>query len=514
MHRFLLRVEGVNLDAVMADTDQISVIRGSSLLLRAAVVELAEKEDFLTVSGHLETISKGASVGLFRGILNGSASIDDVVGELGGWLSSHVNYQYLTFVVDAVPEQGDFRQLREQLIAKNRIRQLQQVSLALPEWNDSPRVVACELDGARPAIKPFSKRGKSLAVSASFYQRFEYGRNQRSQFYEDETGLTVEVTSDFKALSEDPTQGNRHNKIALIYWDGNSFGDIQREHCTTVAAQQAFDEHIGQLRRNFLTALIHYAEKDPAFQTEDGELRLEVLMWGGDEILLVVPAWKGLDVLELFYRLTAGAEYEGAPLTHAGGIVFSQANTPIYRLRKLAESLANELKTVIKQADSPLQTQNAFDYLILESMDFPVEPLGALRQRQYMHQTHNRLGLAAFSAEALQAVRVILASDKLPRSQLTELSFAAVNELPVSPVAEESLMTTAEWQKKRARLEAVIGEDLRQGGGLLTEIDATVSRLFVGQTEPWHWLHLAELWDYLLPDKQIISDQRGGEGHE
>ncbi len=59
MADFLIRMEGVNLSSVLDDTIQLSVIRGSSLLLRKAVIKVAEEFK-------LQVISVGASIGLYR----------------------------------------------------------------------------------------------------------------------------------------------------------------------------------------------------------------------------------------------------------------------------------------------------------------------------------------------------------------------------------------------------------------------------------------------------------------
>ncbi|WMP17263.1 Cas10/Cmr2 second palm domain-containing protein [Thiothrix lacustris] len=475
--QFLLRMEGVNLGAVLSDTNQISVIRGGSLLLRQAVNDVQDKYQ-------LQAVSVGASVGLFSVMLPDGKTIDTLLQQITNYLSTDDKYQHLTFVVDALAFDRTFQACREKLIGMNRLRQLQQVSCSVPDWNDNTNVLACTYDGLRPIDSAAGKKvGES--VSTSVARRFEFGRKQRQRFYCEELGqdtLANDFTDDLQTLSADESQSNLHRKIALIYLDGNSFGKIQQKYCTSIETQQEFDKRIRELRRSFLRKLVKYAETDPSFCTQDDDprLRLEVLMWGGDEMLLVVPAWKGIDTLQLFYSVSQDWKFKKEPLTHAGGIVFSQANTPIYRLRKLAEDLANGVKA--QQQAKDRQPANLFDYLILESMDFPAESLESLRKRQFGDLATSRQPLLPFSDEALSEVRALLSESTLPRSQLISLAYTAIHK-------------PADVAKKLERLKTVLTESS------VANIHARLQALFGNTETEWPWLHLAELWDYLLPAK-------------
>jgi hypothetical protein len=474
--QFLLRMEGVNLGAVLSDTNQISVIRGGSLLLRQAVRDVQEKYQ-------LKPVSVGASVGLFTSEIPDGETTETIAQQIADYLSHDERYTHLTFVVDALAFDGNFQICREKLIGMNRLRQLQQASLSPPAWNSHSHASACFFDGLRPATQSFHKDGEMRKVSASVYQRFTFGKAQRQKFYQDELAVTVlkqSFTDDLQALADDDTQGNSHRKIALIYLDGNGFGKIQQKYCTSIEIQQEFDQHIQNLRRNFLRKLVEYAQTDASFCTPDGELRLEVLMWGGDEMLLVVPAWKGIDTLQLFYSVSQHWKFKEEPLTHAGGIVFSQANTPIYRLRTLAEDLANGVKEQ--------QRANLFDYLILESMDFPAENLESLRKRQFHTLATSRKPLPPFSDKTLLEVRTLLAEGKMPRSQLISLAYTAIHK-------------PTDVAKKLDRLKTVLTEST------VANIHTCLQNLFGNTETEWPWLHLAELWDYLLPpnDKETTN---------
>lgn len=142
-------------------------------------------------------------------------------------------------------------------------------------------------------------------------------------------------------------------KIAFIHLDGNNFGQFRRELCTSEETRSQFDKAIQDgFRKPFLKALLTRADKDPGYQTYDLDgnqaLRIEVLLWGGDEMTLVVPAWKGLEVLHLFFARAKNLAFNGNPLSHRAAIIFCHHNAPILQIRALADSLLSRTKRDIQ----------------------------------------------------------------------------------------------------------------------------------------------------------------------
>ncbi|MGH8499011.1 MAG: hypothetical protein ACRERV_09430 [Methylococcales bacterium] len=97
-------------------------------------------------------------------------------------------------------------------------------------------------------------------------------------------------------------------------------------------------------------------------------IRFETLLWGGDEMLFVLPAWLGFEFLQYFFEHSSRwACVGGERLTHSAGLVFCHAKSPIHRIRKLAQSLADSMKVVLGEH----RKQNVWDYIVLESIDYP-----------------------------------------------------------------------------------------------------------------------------------------------
>lgn len=519
MCEYYLRVEGVNLDSVLSDTSQLSVIRGSSLLLREATVALGGslnaslKEKKPVFSIQLTPIATGASTGLYAFEAESEDAPKLLLSEVSDWLNKH--YQDFTFVVDFIKKSNDFKVDINQLINKNRYQQLQQVSLALPETifkNCSPQV-ACALDGIRPAS---SQQHQKEYISASVARRLRFGREKRQNFYVDELAepqlAGLDFTDDLASLAYSKNYANLNQKIAVLYFDGNSFGKLQQKYCNTAEKRREFDESIAKWQGDFLRKLLNQAKTDPEFMTENQKIRLEVLMWGGDEVLLVVPAWKGIATLQLFYESIKAwrfpentSEKNSDAMTYAGGVVFSQANTPIFRLRNIAKELAENAK--VKSRDN-----NLFDYLVLESLDYPSESLTQLRKRQYQDKAEGRTLLMPLDQEQQAKLYCYIKEDSLPKSQVMLLAHTAIQA------------TNADFEEAHERLLALIKQY-----DVTFDVDSQLEQLFKkpesGDVKDmfarflkgtlsdsitiWPWIHLAELWDYLFIDSVTESSQEG-----
>ncbi len=207
----LLRMEGVNLSAVLDDTSQISVRRGAGLMQRQAVKEIDKEFDALT------PITLGASAGLFRFT---SSDPDALVGRI----ADHLNRKYsgFTYVVDTAPIEGSFQPAIERVMALNRIRQFQQMTLCPPTEGTDGEV--CPMSRLYPAGTHLRKKEKR--VSNFVTTRFDYGRENRGEFYDNELGKTLklEFTNDLDELTQPASgrdYGNLNGKMAVIYLDGN-----------------------------------------------------------------------------------------------------------------------------------------------------------------------------------------------------------------------------------------------------------------------------------------------------
>ena len=263
--RFYLRVEGVNLYSSLLDTDDLSVIRGSSLLLLWTPGEIEEllKDHY---PGKFEPIITGASAGLFYCADSQDPKPDDVVAEVKKFLAADLNRQHLTFVAGWTPDTGNFQTDRATLGSKIRWQQMRGLRLKYPSLASDPveGKVVCGLDGVRPAAESVEhwdaeKRKRVTEVrSASAHARHEFGREQKTNFFRKEVKdiSGAEVDGGFAlhfselAGSAPDGAGPLRDKLAVIYLDGNGFGELYAGQCETRDQQKIASDKLKACQRN------------------------------------------------------------------------------------------------------------------------------------------------------------------------------------------------------------------------------------------------------------------------
>jgi hypothetical protein len=489
-----VRLEGVNLSNFIHDVHDLSTIRGGSFLLLDAVA--AVQEEF-----GLTPISTGASMGFFS-CMTGEKP-DQVRTSIERWLHQHEQYRHATFVVDVRPA-GDFLRTREELASMNRWRQFQQPALAIPRAN-AAAMRECSVDRVRPA-DPSDTDGASISVSI----RREHGRHEKQKFYADElrelrrdgTDAALEAliekverarfANDLETLTADESKKRLHWKMAVVYFDGNKFGERQRL-CRSPDEQRAFDLRVKALRRGALRTLVEqiFASRDNGWWTGE-TVRLETLLWGGDELIWVVPAWKGWETLRVFYESTAAGDHGSPPLTHAGGVAFCHHTAPIHRIRGMAETLAKVCKRFMDDTKPPEThaARDLFAYQVFESFDLIGESLEDFRAARVplgrdASELLVRGSTVAAIAHAFPPVRA-----SFPRSKLHDIVFG-LREGPQEKLIDDTLARSSDDDQRALR-------ELFHAFGRSTS------------EKPWHddlttWFHIAELWDYALAPEGAAS---------
>lgn len=490
--QFYLRIEGVNLDNFVYDVADLSTVRGGSLLLLDAI---DHAETFLrTKDKKLKSLSKGASAGLFRFEAKDIEAAAAVRQELEHTLPILTPaLAHATFVVDLVKagRDTDFQRNAESLLACNRWRQMHSLSLTVPPLGDDTGRV-CGLDLVRPAAEQVKIKGDDYWLSTATAQRRKYGVLQKRAFYAraaKSDDLPPDFVNDLGDLSQASSKGNLHHKIALIYIDGNEFGRF-RDKFTKPSDQERFDTYLRGKRNELLRQLmktlhresdewraadwLFFDRKTPG-RDPGPQLRFETLLWGGDELIWVVPAWQGLRILRFFYE-HARWEYEGSPLKHAAGLVFCHHDAPIHRIRRLAEALCGLAK------DAAVQ-ENRVAYQVLESFDHTGDDLTAFRAGRLPRGADPRS--LTIPGDALQRAleAMVIFKAEFPKRKLHEL-VALTLQGEASAAAELAGQTLGPLPRARQALET-----LRTvlGGGSTADDSAV-------------WLHLLDLWDYVVEE--------------
>lgn len=335
MTGYVLRVEGVNFDACLYDTNSLPVIRGASLLLDrvADPVGMALEQ---VLGRSIAPDRAGGAKAVFRFDADSATAIraENAAREA----LRAAPWRHMTFVLDLVECSGDSSPAAELIVeARNRSRQLREWSVAPCDMPLAWRQDA--LDGMRSA-DPACRDPKGPLSPASA-ARLAFGRKMRHGFIAERIGAggleRVEMADSFADLVADPPPGlsvSARAKMAVIHLDGDNFG-VASEKASDPAE---FSRGIGAKSHELLDALVRDALTQEAFERPDKppRLRLEVLVWGGDDITLVVPAWRALGTLRAFYAGIDGWQVSGIPLGFTGGAVIASHKAPIRRMVQLA----------------------------------------------------------------------------------------------------------------------------------------------------------------------------------
>jgi hypothetical protein len=396
---------------------------------------------------------EAASIGLFR--IKSQASPEALRVGVEDYLARE--FPHATFVVDVSETDEESPASRDLTQARNRWRQMKAPSLIYPAvGKSSPGSGVCEKDLVRPATD-----GR---YSESVVFRREFGRERKQRFYRDELMRLGPLNPDFERLlnftgefqdlcGESQKWGNLQDKMAVIYFDGNKAGAASARHGSSERSLKEFSSGMRRAQAGILRKLLEErAVRDSDWWNGEGRLiRLETLLWGGDEIIWVAPAWKGWELLQLFFQECPLVDY---PLTYSAGLVFCHEKAPIQTIRTLAKDLVDEIKSD--------EERNRFVYQVLESFDH-IQKVGGRYQR------------------------LVLAGEAMPRIT------AALPELRES-VSRKKLyrLLKSPPGKGREEIAASILKELRAAG-------ASRGISLIEELGDAAWEHIGELWDYVAP---------------
>lgn len=436
-----LRVEGVNFADFLYDTSDLSTIRGGSLALLRVGFEVEEQIKSIVGADQVERIQVGASSGLFGLNLTGPSTPSDILRQLRNWQRNHPLLSHASLVTDMVDSSKGFAFALQALLALNRARQLQSPSLKLvpsKATNDGP----CGYTNIRPATNYINAAGGAELACDSVKARRQEGQVLRQKFYEieSERPFQGDFVGNFEELASHPPAGCRHlaGKLALIYIDANSMGSHFDARASSKDRYAELARWQLEQRRVLLRQLVDFISNDSAWKTADTSkrFRLEVLLWGGDEMLIVAPAWRGWSLLEWLGSQLACLRLPGEkdlPLYHAAAMILANHKAPIHSLRRLARNLADEAKETSRQRHLAMvevlenfdhvgpelaehYSRTFPDWLKVQDMALPLDRLkeindcmvalkmGGIGRRQY-HRLAGDIAMARTKEEALGLVR-------------------------------------------------------------------------------------------------------------
>lgn len=369
-----------------------------------------------------------------------------------------------------------------------------------------------------------------------------YGRDARRTLYPVQIGVenyraliakglfvTHDFANSFEDITAEPPKGlapSVPGKLAYVYLDGNGFSKIR-----DAADFAMFAKMCDEISRAMLTGLLNRfldgsANPDskpiwsfgrdistrtaPHIWGKDHRqlMRLETLIFGGEDACLVMPAWLAFDVTSLMLKLAGDAGnaavatwglVDPPKISFRAGVLICDARTPARRAVDVAKTLCEDAKLAYGTS-----AQSAISFHISESHDLPEYPgamLEALRGPQFGTFADQATTNTAFRATMvdwhIQESNVIaLKKSTFARSQL----YALIQELDGDQGATKDQSARFDkfvatyLNRKRDKFSATdLRDKLPCDPGL-----PLVLRLKV----------LAELWDYVDPFKTKTTEGR------
>ena len=580
LQAYLLRIEAINLGNFIYDTDDLSTVRGAGLLLLNSSKFLCGEPDYGGTCDSadryapgqcslfsreengsygkdgitLDLVSSGASITVFR-FQAEPEQAERLRCDVDGWLRHHDWLRHATFAVSVAElghEAGAFSQALEQSSMQTRLLQMRAPNISIGQIQTSndhyDPLGFCDVDHKRArSVNLKTQRtdisGSSYAraadknhVSDATHWRRAYGRNMNVALYQMLGDSAPELEGfwpswefeeigrrDSWCVQEDPSADSpfnaARNKIAVIYIDGNKFGDTIRQHTQKEdwSVYRDVDSEMQSRRRLLMCSLIRTIKDQPRWQVAPPDLpryesriktRIETLLWGGDELIWVVPAWCGLEAVRFFFQATSTSEWQlgKCPLTHAMGVVFCSHKSPIRSVVCLAKELAESVKMQLDNLGAPgsgvpiqhQSTSNAMAYEVLESFDHLGRDFAAARTERRMPQMRDCDAiLTAAGVEQICHHLRELKDTPLPRRRVHQI-VQVLRRCPydVRGAADDSAM-------KEVLNKTAYGKLIRRAA---QTAEADTDQLQRRLNDPLHWgclsklpakwFHLMELWDY------------------
>jgi hypothetical protein len=563
MQVYWLLVEAQNYFAAVGDTQDLSTMRGGSAAMRLgirAIDENLRKSPGLTV----ENATVGGSFGIWRleGVEQAARS---ALAAARRTLRTEA-YRHSAFsVVLTLGKPGEaFSSARARLKSVATRQRHSEARTAYPDAETMPFVAVCPVDFVRPVPQTGTMQRHpdgEYAVSRSVDERRRLGMRSKQSVLEQVTGrvakspriaailsgvakserpFALQIASISEPEAPDGTmRPNLKDKVAVIHLDGNGFGKIQDATLAandTLEGQHKFDGDLQVALGTLIVAVLEtvvegggigapaleelqvraYLDKSKPPVTD--VVRFETLLWGGDEIMFIVPARLGWRVAETIAKVvetlaigvdTVNGETKSSRLHFAVGMVFCHHDAPIARIKTLADDLAAIAKRKASGADGSEingRDNTRFVPVIMESFDhsggntndlmIKRAPARLLRDERiagsYMTLSASELGAIRTAAEALRG------TDKKP-----------------GPLSRGRLRLLARLVQNGGRFGTKNARDIiEESAGIAQEANVLhVMKVLDG--ELWtgrFWRLLEEYWDYLLPLQLQAEIEEGVNG--
>lgn len=389
-----LFIEGVNLTQAIFDTDDLSTVRGSSMILETLGCCAEANFDGAAL------LEEGASRALLK-FSDDKAPTDDAIQR---FLKSEPWCHFtLTYGVGLDPEAAE---------SKARHRQLRQWTVPVSAFASGHAPDA--LNQTYAASEKNSRHGVGIKVSQSVKIRREAGQELRPWLYQTKGLKPPKSFEDIIVAANEQTRMVTDAKLAVVCADGIG-GTILRKSFEEKFKDDpdegriAFNTAMKNLRQRLAEALEKWLIEEGLFHIEESKFarpQFDVLIWGGDDMAFVMPAEYLMGFLKVFFE-TVDAKFDAETpdvfengFPHRVGCVVANYKTPIRQMRALAGHAEALVKTALSAKE--LGAQSGFSIDVFESSALPYS--GPVEYRQALYGTGYTIGDDLFLASDVDSI--------------------------------------------------------------------------------------------------------------
>ncbi|KHE92470.1 MAG: hypothetical protein K8F52_08795 [Candidatus Scalindua rubra] len=239
----------------------------------------------------------------------------------------------------------------------------------------------CVSNGMLPAQTRLQEDNKTIFISAACKKKREKADEGKNSFFEEfvrfiegikreknpelwkqieENNWHTLPSNDYKGLfpKEINAIGAYSNEyIGLIYADGNRMGQRLQERKCRDEYTEFSDRILEGTKSAIFEALATNLKLEHQFP-------FEILLLGGDDLLLIVPADKAIDVAIDFCD-TFRSNLTVHDVSISAGVVITHANYPIHQMINYGEQLLKSAKR--KGNETPEKEENYIDFMVIKN---------------------------------------------------------------------------------------------------------------------------------------------------
>ncbi len=475
MKRFVVVVDTPGIKKFVFGTDALAEVRGGSALLdrlnRFGMEECWRKASV----GDVRTVFANGGTGQFIVTEADRADIEAAVNRLAAFYHQETGGEvHILAGLAEWPEGTDYRQAVQ--TAYEHLQWQRALGAGRSAVTTFPLVLECSSLSHLPAAGVYRWGEEQLLLSEACQLKRKESRQARrgslwlawmkhldtSMHPDDSTGLFSEHADELRCedtLEIGEYAAGRRGFIGLIYADGNAMGRLVQE-LDSPDVYSAFSELVdGSIREACYEALgqvcateITKASEAMVQGNKPGRLPADILLLGGDDLMVLVPADRALkfalEVTRFFAQLTrqrlaelpeatrqffAERQLADRGLTISCGVAVGPARYPFYLLLDLAEELLSSAKR--GGSEDPTKTL----YWTPSYVDFHIlagsasQELSTIRKEDYQvyrESVHPRT-LRPYRGDQLE--RLYQAAERLRQAQIPKSKLHALFEAALEP---------------------------------------------------------------------------------